>query len=75
MASTLFFLFLTDFRILGVDRLLNNIITEWGNDIKRNQIPQIVGGVGPLHSLRQLSTYTLILASFQTLIIEPLEIV
>ena len=45
------------FRILGIDRLLTNIMTDWGNDIKRNQIPQIVGGVGPMHSLRQLSEF------------------
>ena len=47
--------------ILGFDRLLQNIINEWKNDITRNQIPQIVGGVGPLHSLRQLSKLSIFL--------------
>lgn len=34
--------------------MLTNIFTDWGTDIKRNQIPKILGGVGPLHSVRQL---------------------
>ena len=51
----MFFFSIKFLSILGFDRLLQNIINEWKNDITRNQIPQIVGGVGPLHSLRQLS--------------------
>lgn len=41
--------------ILGVDKLLSYFITEWLNDIKRNQLPSLLGGVGPMHSLVQLS--------------------
>lgn len=40
--------------LLGVDKLFSYAITEWLNDIKKNQLPGILGGVGPLHSLVQL---------------------
>lgn len=53
--------------VLGVDRLVTNILTDWGNDIKRNQIPKILGGVGPLHSIRQL------LSGFVELFNAPVE--
>jgi len=53
--------------VLGQERLLTNIFTDWGNDIKRNQIPQILGGVGPLHSVRQL------LSGFVELFNAPVE--
>lgn len=41
--------------ILGVDKLFTYLITEWLNDIKRNQLPSLLGGVGPMRSLVQLS--------------------
>ncbi|XP_054986425.1 autophagy-related protein 2 homolog B isoform X2 [Sorex araneus] len=40
--------------LLGVDKLFSYAITEWLTDIKRNQLPGILGGVGPMHSLVQL---------------------
>uniref|UniRef100_F6WX03 Autophagy related 2B n=1 Tax=Equus caballus TaxID=9796 RepID=F6WX03_HORSE len=40
--------------LLGVDKLLSYAITEWLTDIKKNQLPGILGGVGPMHSLVQL---------------------
>ncbi|KAM5274604.1 autophagy-related protein 2 homolog B isoform 2-T2 [Ctenodactylus gundi] len=40
--------------LLGVDKLFSYAITEWLNDIKKNQLPGILGGVGPMHSLVQL---------------------
>ncbi|XP_021563561.1 autophagy-related protein 2 homolog B isoform X2 [Carlito syrichta] len=40
--------------LLGVDRLCSYAISEWLNDIKKNQLPGVLGGVGPLHSLAQL---------------------
>lgn len=40
--------------LLGVDKLLNFIVTEWLNDIKQNQLKGILGGVGPTYSLMQL---------------------
>lgn len=40
--------------ILGVDRLLNFLIKEWLQDIKKRQLPKILGGVGPMYSLVQL---------------------
>lgn len=41
-------------RLLGVDKLFSYAINEWLNDIKKNQLPGILGGVGPIHSLVQL---------------------
>ncbi|XP_043930581.1 autophagy-related protein 2 homolog B [Protopterus annectens] len=38
----------------GVDKLFSYAINEWLNDIKKNQLPGILGGVGPMHSLVQL---------------------
>lgn len=43
--------------ILGVDRLLNFMLQEWLQDIKRNQLPSILSGVGPMHSLVQLCKF------------------
>lgn len=40
--------------IVGVDKLLMLLVTEWLADIRQNQIPNILGGVGPMHSLLQL---------------------
>uniref|UniRef100_A0A8C6ZBT7 Autophagy related 2B n=1 Tax=Nothoprocta perdicaria TaxID=30464 RepID=A0A8C6ZBT7_NOTPE len=40
--------------LLGVDKLFSYAIGEWINDIKKNQLPGILGGVGPMHSLVQL---------------------
>ncbi|XP_014319403.1 autophagy-related protein 2 homolog B [Myotis lucifugus] len=40
--------------LLGVDKLFSYAITEWLTDIKKNQLPGILGGVGPMHSLVQL---------------------
>lgn len=52
------------FSLLGVDKLFSYAISEWLNDIKKNQLPGILGGVGPMHSLVQLGK--LILISVQT---------
>lgn len=43
--------------ILGVDRLATYLFTEWLNDIKRNQLPSILGGVGPMYSVMQLGKF------------------
>jgi autophagy-related protein 2 len=40
--------------ILGFDRLINFLIQEWLQDIKKRQLPKILGGVGPMYSLVQL---------------------
>ncbi|XP_062379584.1 autophagy-related protein 2 homolog B isoform X2 [Sardina pilchardus] len=40
--------------LLGVDRLFSYAINEWLSDIKKNQLPGLLGGVGPIHSLLQL---------------------
>lgn len=48
------------FSLLGVDKLFSYAISEWLNDIKKNQLPGILGGVGPMHSLVQLGKLNLI---------------
>lgn len=40
--------------LLGVDRLALHVLNEWLQDLKKNQLPSILGGVGPMHSLVQL---------------------
>ena len=40
--------------IVGIERLLSLLITEWLADIRQNQIPNILGGVGPMYSVLQL---------------------
>ncbi|XP_053553473.1 autophagy-related protein 2 homolog B isoform X2 [Bombina bombina] len=40
--------------LLGVDKLFSYALNEWLTDIKKNQLPGILGGVGPMHSLVQL---------------------
>nr|XP_018917848.1 PREDICTED: autophagy-related protein 2 homolog B isoform X1 [Bemisia tabaci] len=40
--------------LLGFDKLIQYAITEWLQDIKKNQLPSIIGGVGPIHSVVQL---------------------
>lgn len=47
------------FRLLGVDKLFSYAINEWLNDIKKNQLPGLLGGVGPIHSLVQLGEYSM----------------
>jgi len=41
-------------RLLGIDRLVAFALAEWLQDIKKNQLPSLLGGVGPLYSLVQL---------------------
>lgn len=38
----------------GLDRVLIFTLNSWMSDIKRNQLPSILGGVGPMHSVIQL---------------------
>uniref|UniRef100_A0A8C5N3S7 Autophagy related 2B n=1 Tax=Leptobrachium leishanense TaxID=445787 RepID=A0A8C5N3S7_9ANUR len=40
--------------LLGMDKLFSYAINEWLTDIKKNQLPGILGGVGPIHSVVQL---------------------
>ncbi|XP_075223558.1 autophagy-related 2 [Lycorma delicatula] len=40
--------------LLGLEKLLSYMFTEWFQDIKKNQLPNLIGGVGPIHSLIQL---------------------
>ncbi|XP_037956483.1 autophagy-related protein 2 homolog B isoform X2 [Teleopsis dalmanni] len=40
--------------ILGFDKLVSFMCKEWLKDIKRNQLPKILSGVGPTYALVQL---------------------
>ncbi|XP_038074084.1 autophagy-related protein 2 homolog A-like [Patiria miniata] len=40
--------------LLGVDKLILFAVNEWAMDIKKTQLPSLLGGVGPMHSLVQL---------------------
>jgi len=46
--------------LLGYDKLLAYLASEWLKDIKKNQLPSLLGGVGPIYSVVQLCKYTLI---------------
>ena len=41
-------------RLLGIDKLVLYAVNEWAMDIKKTQLPSLLGGVGPMHSLVQL---------------------
>lgn len=41
-------------RILGMDKLAAFLLNEWATDIKKNQLPSLLGGVGPMYSFVQL---------------------
>ena len=43
--------------ILGLDRLCLYAISEWVRDVKRHQLPSLLGGVGPMHSFIQLCKF------------------
>ena len=40
--------------LLGIERLFNFLLQEWLHDIKKNQLPSLLGGVGPMYSFVQL---------------------
>ncbi|XP_011643358.1 autophagy-related protein 2 homolog B [Pogonomyrmex barbatus] len=40
--------------LLGYDKLLTYLVSEWLQDIKKNQLPSLLGGVGPMYSVVQL---------------------
>lgn len=40
--------------LLGFDKLVTFLFSEWLQDIKKNQLPSLLGGIGPMHSLVQL---------------------
>ncbi|XP_026875391.2 autophagy-related protein 2 homolog B isoform X2 [Electrophorus electricus] len=53
--------------LLGMDKLFSYVINEWLNDIRKNQLPGLLGGVGPIHSLVQL------VQGFRDLVWLPIE--
>ncbi|XP_061721748.1 autophagy-related protein 2 homolog A [Cydia pomonella] len=42
--------------LLGLEKLVQWALHEWLSDIKRHQLPGLLGGIGPMHSLLQLIT-------------------
>lgn len=40
--------------LLGFDKLITFLAREWINDIKKNQIPNLLVGVGPIYSFVQI---------------------
>ncbi|XP_075983297.1 autophagy-related 2 isoform X2 [Anticarsia gemmatalis] len=42
--------------LLGLDKLIQWALHEWLSDIKRHQLPGLLSGIGPMHSLLQLIT-------------------
>uniref|UniRef100_A0A672Q8R7 Autophagy related 2A n=1 Tax=Sinocyclocheilus grahami TaxID=75366 RepID=A0A672Q8R7_SINGR len=40
--------------LLGVDKVIQYAVNEWLTDIRKNQLPGLLGGVGPMHSVVQL---------------------
>ncbi|CAG9834337.1 unnamed protein product [Diabrotica balteata] len=40
--------------LLGFDKLMMHLVQEWLSDIKKNQLPSLLGGVGPMYTLVQL---------------------
>ena len=40
-----------------MDKLFSFAINEWLNDIRKNQLPGLLSGVGPIHSLVQLGEW------------------
>ncbi|MEE6527486.1 hypothetical protein FKM82_028891 [Ascaphus truei] len=40
--------------LLGTDKVVSYALNEWLTDIRKNQLPGILGGVGPMHSVVQL---------------------
>lgn len=41
-------------RLLGAEKVFSYALNEWLADIRKNQLPGILGGVGPMHSVVQL---------------------
>lgn len=58
---------LISFRLLGFDKLMTYALLEWLQDIKKNQLPSLLGGVGPMHSLVQLCKSWLLILSHEKL--------
>lgn len=48
------FVFIYRQGFLGLEALLNYFVRMWLQDIKKNQLPSILSGVGPMHAFVQL---------------------
>lgn len=57
MFEMLIYLSSASLSLLGVDKVIQYAVTEWLTDIRKNQLPGILGGVGPMHSVVQLCEF------------------
>lgn len=53
-----FFSFLFRQGFLGLEALLNYFVRVWLQDIKKNQLPSILSGVGPMNAFVQLCKFS-----------------
>lgn len=60
-------------RLLGVDKVLGYALNEWLQDIRKNQLPGLLGGVGPMHSVVQLCEYLTLGALENAILLGSLE--
>lgn len=49
-----------------MDKVIQYAVTEWLTDIRKNQLPGILGGVGPMHSVVQLCELKLLVSAPNT---------
>ena len=49
--------------LLGFDKLMSFLFAEWLQDIKKNQLQSLLGGVGPMYSVVQLGKSLIVLRS------------
>ncbi|KAB0404107.1 hypothetical protein E2I00_008860 [Balaenoptera physalus] len=59
--------------LLGVDKVLGYALNEWLQDIRKNQLPGLLGGVGPMHSVVQLCEYLTLGALENAILLGSLE--
>lgn len=55
------------YSLLGFDKLLTYVTQEWLQDIKKHQLPSLLGGVGPMYSFVRL------IQGFRDLVQLPIE--
>lgn len=47
-----------------MDKLAAFLLNEWATDIKKNQLPSLLGGVGPMYSFVQLCKCNIFISAF-----------
>lgn len=62
-----FMLIIDFYSLLGFEKLLTYVTQEWLQDIKKHQLPSLLGGVGPMYSFVRL------IQGFRDLVQLPIE--